>query len=97
MVKKGVAICLLIALMMFTACYSSLHVVGNGASGNDVKEVRQWYVLFGLIPINEVDTHEMAEGATDYEIKTEFTVVDIIIGCFTGMVSIQPQTVTVTK
>jgi hypothetical protein len=78
-------------------CYSVTHVVGDGAKGNTTESERQWYVLFGLVPINEVDSKEMAGGATDYEITTEFTFVDLVIGVFTSLVSIQPQTVTLKK
>jgi len=39
----------------------------------------------------------MSGGATDYTIKTEFSVVDVVIGLFTGYVTVYPRTVTVTK
>ena len=33
-------------------CATHGHKMGNGAQGNDMMEARQWYVLFGLVPIN---------------------------------------------
>ncbi len=56
-----------------------------------------WYVLWGLVPITEVDSQAMAGGATDYTVQTQFTFVDIIIGIFTSIVTVQPRTVSITK
>jgi hypothetical protein len=39
----------------------------------------------------------MAGPVADYEIKTEQNVVDFIIGMFTGIVTVNCRTVTVTK
>ena len=36
-------------------------------------------------------------GANDYEIRTEYTALDIIIGLFTGVVTVDSRTVTVRK
>ncbi len=58
---------------------------------------RQWYVLYGLISINQVDTQKMAGGAKDYTITTQFTFIDYVIGVFTGAISVQPMTIKVTK
>ena len=58
---------------------------------------RQWYVLFGLVPINEVDTNAMAGTATDYEIMTQHTGLDVIINIFTGVISVNSRTVIVRK
>ncbi|NND73361.1 MAG: hypothetical protein HKN43_17430 [Rhodothermales bacterium] len=99
--KRSVFTSMLLVLFtctMLTGCYSIDHVVGKGgATTGEIDEVRQWYVLFGLVPINEVDTADMADGADDYTITTEFTALDVIIGIFTGIVSVYPRTVRVTK
>ena len=88
----------LFATTMLTGCYTIDHTVGKGGTPTGaIEEVRQWYVLFGLVPINEVDTQEMADGAVDYTITTEATALDVIIGIFTGLVSVYPRTVRVTK
>ncbi|MBT5533793.1 hypothetical protein HOK31_12085, partial [Candidatus Poribacteria bacterium] len=57
---------------------------------------RQWYVAFGLAQLNKVDTAAMAAGLEDYEIKTEQTFVDAVLGILTGGI-ITARTVTVTK
>ncbi len=78
-------------------CSAHIHKVGTGAQGGEIENGRQWYVLWGLVPINNIDTNDMADGETDYTIKTEQSALDVIINIFTGMVTIHSRTVTVTK
>jgi hypothetical protein len=96
--RRVIAI-LVLAVISLTlpGCMTHIHKVGNGPqTGVEIQE-KQWYALWGLIPISDVDTHEMADSATDYAIKTEFTPVDVIINIFTGIVTIYGRTVEVTK
>ena len=95
--KKLILLVTLVAIIGLVGCSANIHKIGKGAQGNEVMEARQWYVLFGLMPLNEVDTNQMAGGATDYEIKTEQSVMDIIINMFTSAVTVYSRTVTVTK
>ena len=60
-------------------------------------EKRQWYVLWGLVPIGEVDSATLAGGATDYTIKTEQNVLDVLINFVTSMATVYSRTVSVTK
>ncbi len=85
---------LLFAMFVASGCSTHLHVVGDGS---ETVEQRQWYVLWGLVPINDVDSAEMADGAADYTIETEKSALDVIINIFTGVVSVYSRTVTVTK
>ena len=96
MMKKIISIVVLCSFLL-TGCYTINHKVGNGAQGNATTEERQWFILWGLVPINDVDSQAMAGGAADYEITTQATPVDVIIGVFTGIVTIAPRTVKVTK
>lgn len=89
------AITLIICLL--SGCAAHVHKIGQGAQGSQKTEARQWYVLWGLVPINEVDSQKMADGATDYTIKTETSALDVIINIFTTYVSVVSRTVTVTK
>ena len=82
---------------LLSGCYTQIHKVGSGASGSNVTTKQQWFALWGLVPITEVDSNAMAAGATNYEIKDQTTVIDVIIGIFTGIVTVYPRTVTVTK
>ena len=96
--KKIISLLAVIILISFIAgCAAHIHKVGQGAQGTEKTEARQWYVLWGLVPINEVDTQEMADGVNDYTIKTEHSALDVIINIFTGYVSVISRTVTVTK
>ena len=95
--KKVGAVFMLAVMMFMVGCAAHTHMVGNGAQGNEVSQQRQWYVLFGLVPINNVDTHQMSQGAADYTIKTEQSALDVIINIFTSAVSVTSRTVTVTQ
>ena len=83
--------------LAFSSCYTNTHMVGTGAKGSQSVEKRQWYVLWGLVPINNVDSKTMVGDARDYTVVTQFTFVDIVIGIFTGFVTVGPRTVKVTK
>lgn len=88
---------MLVIVMAMTSCYTIEHIVGSGAQGTTVLEKKQWYALWGLIPINEVDSKQMAGGAENYTIKSQIKFVDYIISAFTSAVSITLQTVEVKK
>lgn len=88
---------LLFVMLVASGCAGHIHMVGDGGDGSETVEQRQWYVLWGLVPINNVDSAEMADGATDYTIDTEQSALDVIINIFTGIVSVYSRTVTVTK
>lgn len=98
MPKRAIGVFLILVFTMtLVGCAAHIHKIGDGPKGNDMVQQRQWYVLWGLVPMNELDSQQMAEGAQDYEIKTEHSALDIIINIFTGAVSITSRTVTVTK
>ncbi len=95
-VKLKALVLLLASTFLFSGCFTQRHVVGDGAQSGQIEEARQWFVLWGLVPINEVDSAEMADGARSYEVKTEHNAVDVIISIFTSLITIYPRTVTVT-
>ena len=88
---------LIVGMLCVIGCSAHVHKVGKGAQGSDIMEARQWYVLWGLVPINDVDTNVMAGGATDYEITTQYTVLDTIISIVLSEITINCRTVTVQK
>lgn len=96
---KKVRPIILAALLMFSVvgCYTQNFVVGNGAQGNKVEETRQWYILFGLVPLNTVDTNAMAGNAKDYTIMTQQSFLDVVIDIFTSAITVYSRTVTVTR
>ena len=86
----------LAAMVVVVGCSSHTHVVGSGAQEWQDQSERQWFFAYGLAPMNDVDTAAMAAGLENYEIKTEQTFVDGIIGVVSwGLVT--ARTVTVTK
>jgi len=87
----------LIILVSVSSCFTIEHTVGTGATGTDTVAKKQWYALWGLVAITDVDSKAMAGGAENYTIKTERSFVDGLIGIFTGIVTIYPTTVEVTK
>lgn len=96
--KRIIALFLVFILFFLMAgCAAHIHEVGQGAQGNNITEARQWYVLWGLVPINEVDSADMAGDAADYTIKTEQNALDVIINIFTSYVTVVSRTVTVTQ
>lgn len=86
-----------LAVALLAGCAAHTHVIGAGAQGTQTAEQRQWYVLWGLVPINIVDTAAMSGGAHDYTIHTETSVLDFVINIFTSIVTVNSRTVTVTK
>jgi hypothetical protein len=93
---KALFVVLVFAFAM-TSCYSLEHTVGAGAQGNSTESEKQWYALWGLVPLNDVDSQEMAGGAENYTIYTQFEFVDYIITAFTSIATITVQTVEVQK
>jgi hypothetical protein len=98
MFKRFTAILMILVFaFVMVGCMANVHKVGNGAQGFDKMEKRQWYILWGLVPLNDVDTQNMAGDAMDYTIKTEHTPLDIVMNIFTGYITVYSRTVTVTK
>jgi hypothetical protein len=92
-----VAMCLAVIALPLTGCMYLKHNVNGGASGGTQISERQWYALFGLIPLGQVDSAKMASGATTYTVESQHTIIDFLINIVTGYVTIYSQTVTVTK
>lgn len=97
MMKKSLVVLTLCVALVASGCMTHVHVVGEGAKGGVVEQERQWYALWGLIPINKVDAKEMAKGAKDYTIKTEQSPLDVIINIATGFVTVYSRTVEVKR
>ncbi len=89
--------CLVVLVLPMAGCMAHTHIVGNGGSSGESVEQWQWYAIWGLVPLNNVDTREMAGGASDYTIKTQMSIVNIILNIFTEYITVESRTVTVTK
>ncbi|MDD5089153.1 MAG: hypothetical protein PHI18_10210 [bacterium] len=88
---------ILAAFLMTTGCYTNVHQVGLGAQTGVKIEKKQWFALWGLIALNEVDSQQLTAGAANYTLRTESTPTDVIIGVILGAGLITPRTVTVTQ
>jgi hypothetical protein len=96
---KLVAIAL-ITVLVLASCVSHTHVVGDGAQTGQEVSAKQWYAVWGLIPLGiggGADTAEMAAGASDYTITTEYEFIDVVANIFLQYVTLNIRTVTVTK
>ena len=97
MKHKLVSLVAAASVVFLIGCAAHTHVIGNGAKGGESISKAQWYAVWGLVPLGNVDTKEMAGGATDYTIKTKESFVDFLIGIITENVTIVRRTVTVEK
>lgn len=86
-----------VVVLFFAGCVTNEHMVGSGPQGTEVVEAQQWYVLWGLVPLNDVDTNEMAAGSEDYLITTQQDVLDIVINMFANVATVQTRSVNVTR
>jgi ABC-type lipopolysaccharide export system ATPase subunit len=71
------------------------HVVGLGPTGTGETTVRQFYIVFGLIPLNEVDTQRFATELTSYAVDTRFAFVDLLLAPLLLPLTATSRTVTV--
>lgn len=95
--KKTSTLLSVALLALLPSCFTMNHQVGAGAQGTEVESDRQWYILWGLVELgHEVDSQEMAQGAADYDIETQWAPLDILMNFFTGIVSIHSRTTKVT-
>jgi hypothetical protein len=98
MIKRTITILSLVLLLAVLAgCAAHVHTIGKGPQGSTMIQERQWYILWGLVPLNQVNTKAMAGNATNYQIRTEASPIDVIIGMVAGVVTVNSRTVTVTK
>ena len=86
----------LLLCVLATGCVSHRHIVGLGPAGSDVQVARQYYWLFGLIDVNDVDAARMAGDLTSYEIETEYGIIDLLLAPFLAVLLATSRTVTVT-
>ena len=97
MAKKAVLLMLVAVLLVGSVgCLAHVHTVGTGQQGAAPPiRARQWYALWGLIPIGQIDAKTLAGTATDYTIRTWVSPLDFIINIFTSYVTIYSRSVEV--
>ena len=98
--KKVVVMIMIVSSLFLIGCSTHIHTVGSGPQTGVENTARQYYLLYGLIPLNSVDTDKMAGSAANYEIQTQVGPIDVVINvasavAIAGIVS--SRSVTVTK
>jgi predicted small secreted protein len=89
---------------ILSSCNATMHTVGTGGRGDckspsayDAKK-KQWYLLFGLVPLNKVDSKDLAGGAQNYTIRTTTSFGDYLISIpGSYLLGLKTQTVRVSK
>ena len=100
--KKAVVMIMIVSSLFLIGCSTHIHTVGTGPETGMTKVARQYYLLWGLIPLNTVDTNQMAASmqTDNYEIKSQLGLVDAGINLASMMTIgglVTSRTVTVTK
>lgn len=87
----------LVCVLLLVGCYTIQYQMGSGPQTGQTVTARQWYALWGLVPINKVDVPAMIGGAQNYQYKSQMTFVDYVITLFTSNVTVMCQTVEIKK
>lgn len=98
--KKLVVLSLVAVLALANVgCFVQKHDVGQGATGGEEREFNQWFILWGLVPITQIedDVESAYAGATDYTVTSQFTPLDCVINFFTSFVTIYRKSITVER
>jgi hypothetical protein len=81
--------------LLAAGCITHQHTVGLGATGTGEMSERQFYFLFGLVQVNEVDAQRMAPDLTSYTIDTRMNLLDVVLAPLLLPLTITTRTVTV--
>ncbi len=92
---KHLRAALLLAVLPATGCVAHSHTVGLGAVGAGETVERQYYMFFGLVGLNTVDTQRMAPDLTSYTVETRFGFVDLLWSPFLLPFTMTSRTVVV--
>ncbi|MBL8842328.1 MAG: hypothetical protein JNL90_12460 [Planctomycetes bacterium] len=84
---------------LLPGCFTFTHTVGRGPQGPtpQVTEETQWFALWGLVPLDPVDSAALTGPVRDYRVTTKFTLVDVVITAFSSFVTLYRQTIVVEK
>jgi len=84
-------------LCLVPACDVHTHIIGSGPTGVGEESVRQYYIFFGLLQLNDVDVQRMAGDLTSYQITTKRAFTDYLLFPLLGWFTITSRTVTVQR
>ena len=89
----------MVAASLLFGCFSMTTTVGAGPMSVPPKEAytHRWFALYGLYPMDDLDSKSLSGGAKDYRVTTEFTFEDVVMSAFTSFATFYRQTVIVEK
>ena len=99
--KKIIQITLLFCcISLLSGCFATTHVVGaggisDGKADYDAKR-KKWFLLFGVIPLDDVNAQQLSGDAQDYTVRETFTFIDGMISAVTVGIVV-PRTIRVSK
>lgn len=101
--SRGLLILLLLALPVTAGCHKTSLRVGIGGNGIGQETVQQYYLFFGLVRLNEVDTQRVIGDYTSYDVEVGFsnrdtffeTVGDLLVSLLFLPLTVTRQAVTV--
>ena len=87
------------AALLLPGCFTFQHTVGRGPQSPTpaVTTETRWFALYGIVPLDDVDSAALVGSARDYRVTTKFTFVDVVITTFTSFVTLYRQSVIVEK
>ncbi len=88
---------LLLTTSALVGCEVHTHRIGGGATGAGAESTRQFYVLFGWLPLNDVDVQGTTGDLVSYEIRTETSAIDLLLTPLLLPLTVTSRTVTVYK
>jgi hypothetical protein len=97
-------VALAVVAILMCSCSATMHTVGTGGKG-DCKSTgqydahkKQWYLFWGLLPLNHIDSKDMTGGSQNYTIRTTTTFVDGLIAVpGSYLLGLKSQTIRVSK
>ncbi len=81
--------------LLSSSCLLHHHVVGGGPNGLGSESIRQYYIFFGLLRLNEADSQRLTENATGYRVVTKYSFTDILLTPLLLPLTVTSRTVTV--
>lgn len=97
--RLGFLLLLLFVLPGLSSCHVSKFRVGMGSNGIQQETMQQYYLFFGLIPLNEVDIQRVVGDLNSYDVEVGFSYHDGVwtwasLGDFMVSLVMLPFTVT---
>ena len=82
-----IGVLVVFAMSILVGCVTHEHIVGTGAATGYTESAKQWYLIGGLIPLNNVDTKAMSGDSQNYKIITQTSIIDALIsGVTSGLI-----------